>query len=62
MSTTRFGDSHEEEMSGRKQAIGAFAAVPAIIAGAVAWNRFRNHDDEFADDSVVDDPRFIYEG
>ena len=53
----------QKKMSGRNVAIGMFAAVPAIIAGAVAWNRFRNHDDEFGDDdSVVEDPRFIYEG
>lgn len=53
----------KKKMTGRNMAIGMFAAVPAIIAGAVAWNRFRNHDDEFADDdSVVEDPRFIYDG
>lgn len=52
----------KKKMTGRNVALGMAAAVPAIIAGAMAWNKFRGHDNEFADDeSVVEDPRFSYD-
>lgn len=54
----------KKKMTGRNVALGVAAALPAIAAGAFAWSRFRNHqDDEFSDDEpLVEDPRFIYDG
>jgi hypothetical protein len=54
----------KKKMTGRNMALGVAAVLPAIAAGAFAWSRLRNHDnDEFSDDEpLVEDPRFVYDG
>jgi len=54
----------KKKMTGRNMALGVAAVLPAIAAGAFAWSRLRNHDnDEFGDDEpLVEDPRFVYDG
>ena len=49
---------------GKNMAFGMAAAIPAMLAGAVMWNRMRDKEDElFLEEfETPEDPRFTYDG